>query len=137
MIGDNREGIGKILVVGNSPFSKNAGVLLSQAGYLVRSAGCSSEALERLSEEVFWLLLTELEMVGMDGAALTEAIRRCEEGTDQHLQVVGLTGQPSEGDQEKCLAAGMDAFFDNPADGQDLLQKIKRWLPPLGPAAKD
>ena len=102
--------------------------LLTKNGFQVVTLENGQEALERLAQEEFHLLLTDVQMPVMDGLALTAEIRRREAGNHRHLPIVGLTAHSMKGDQEKCLLAGMDAYFSKPVDGFEIVNKIKEWL---------
>ena len=49
-----------------------------------------------------------------DGLAATTAIRAHERGTGEHIPIVRLTAHAMHGDQQRCLAAGMDHYLTKP-----------------------
>lgn len=90
---------GRILAIDDERFFRQLYQdLLGGEGYQVRTAAGGEEALEILGEEKFDLVITDMQMPGMDGLATTEAIRKL--NPDQEVMVV--TGQK---DVEKAVAA--------------------------------
>jgi DNA-binding NarL/FixJ family response regulator len=56
----------------------------------------------------------------MDGMEATTIIRNKEKLSGAHQVVIALTAHAMKGDQEKCLAAGMDAYLTKPIRPQEL-----------------
>jgi PAS domain S-box-containing protein len=76
------------------------------------------------------LLLTDLHMPGMDGYALSEAIRQEEAGA-QALPIVALTASVSQGEVERCKESGMNDYLPKPVQLDHLAGLLARWLPSL------
>jgi CheY-like chemotaxis protein len=100
--------------------------LLQRKGHVVRSVGDGRQALATLEREVFDLLLVDCHMPEMDGFQVSAALRRREQLTGDHLPVIALTARSMEGDRERCLAAGMDAYLPKPIRAADLYETINR-----------
>jgi len=62
----------------------------------------------------------------MDGLEATGAIRQKEEGTGQHIPIIAMTAHAMTGDQERCLAAGMDAYIAKPIRSRDLVRLVEQ-----------
>ena len=65
-------------------------------------------------------------MPEMDGFEATVLIRERERATQQHLPIIALTANAMVGDEERCLAAGMDGYVSKPIDMHRLLAEIRR-----------
>ncbi len=103
---------------------------LERAGLEVEVAGDGLEALAalenaRLGGRAYDLLLTDIQMPGLDGWDLTRALR----AAGHRLPVVALTAHAMAGERERALAAGMDDFATKPIDRARLIETLSRWLP--------
>ena len=67
---------GSILVVDDEPSSRElVDIILNEDGYTTEAVPGGREALERLAARRFDIVVTDLQMPGMDGLELTQAIR--------------------------------------------------------------
>jgi two-component system chemotaxis sensor kinase CheA len=83
--------------------------LLEQASYEVVTAGDGVEALARLAERRFDLIVADVEMPHMDGFTLLERVRA---STDYpQLPVVIVTSRQSVEDKRRGLALGANAYI--------------------------
>jgi len=71
----------------------------------------------------------DCQMPVMDGFAATEAIRRLPGGRGLRLPIVALTANTMQGDEARCLRAGMDDFLAKPYSLTQLHATAQRWLP--------
>jgi signal transduction histidine kinase/DNA-binding response OmpR family regulator len=94
--------------------------LLEKRGHSVVVACNGREALNALEKEKFDLILMDVQMPEMDGLEATTEIRNKEQLTGDHQAVIALTAHAMKGDQERCLAAGMDGYLSKPIRPQDL-----------------
>jgi two-component system sensor histidine kinase/response regulator len=64
----------------------------------------------------------DVQMPEMDGIETTTALRKREKekGKGIHQQVIALTAHAMKGDQERCLAAGMDGYLAKPIRAPEL-----------------
>ena len=100
--------------------------LLEKHGHSVVTAGNGRQALERLENESFDLVLMDVQMPEMDGFEATAAIRKKEEATGNHLPIVAMTAHAMEGDRERCLAAGMDGYVSKPIIAKELFREVEK-----------
>jgi two-component system sensor histidine kinase/response regulator len=104
-----------VLVVEDNPINQQvARRLLEKAGHTVSVAGNGVEAVHRVAAGSFDLVLMDVQMPGMDGLTATEAIRAGERATGRRVPIVALTALARQGDQERCLEAGMDGYVTKP-----------------------
>jgi len=114
---------GRILVVDDSRDELTLEArLLSKAGYEVVEAASGEEALAVLEKETVDAVLTDVNMPGLDGFGLTEAIR-CSPRW-RHLPVVILTGACTPEEQQRSRSAGATACLDKGATDQQRLLAI-------------
>jgi CheY-like chemotaxis protein len=62
----------------------------------------------------------DVQMPEMNGWEATQAIREKEKSTGGHIPIVAMTAHAMKGDEERCLAAGMDAYLTKPIRTQEL-----------------
>ena len=68
----------------------------------------------------------------MDGYALVRCMRATEaERRKDRTPVVAVTANAMKGEEERCLAAGMDAYITKPVNIDRLRDTLARWLPQL------
>jgi CheY-like chemotaxis protein len=76
-------------------------------------------------------------MPGIDGYELTRQWRAREsEGGGARTPIVAVTADAMRGEEERCLAAGMDAYLAKPVAVERLRTTLQRWLP-IGDGAAD
>ncbi|AIO65779.1 ATP-binding protein [Burkholderia oklahomensis] len=107
---------------------------LDALGHRARLCGSGDEALRALEAGAFDVVLTDCRMPGMDGVALTTAIRAHQDARVRATPIVGVTALVSEGEFARCVAAGMTFCIGKPttldALERALVDAIER-APPL------
>lgn len=83
---------------------------LSRLGHRFRMAHDGEEALAMALSGPVDVVLTDLHMPVMDGVSLTQALRM----HGQSVRIVAMTANASEGERDRCVAAGMDDFLTKP-----------------------
>lgn len=95
------------------------GQLLTRHGFAVTSAVDGEEALELLRERPFDVVLTDLEMPGVDGYQLIEDLRR--RPATRELPVVVITTRGGDKHAQLARQLGVSGFFAKPFDEGALL----------------
>ena len=101
---------------------------LDKLGYRHRIAKDGAEAFEFCSKEDFALLLTDLQMPGMDGFALAKHIRASER-LGHRMPIVALSANALVSEGKRCLAAGMDEYVTKPIALSSLAALLAKWIP--------
>lgn len=103
---------------------------LTRLGHHLTMTSDGSEAWQVLtrSTKIFDVLVTDLDMPGMDGIELTSAIRRRDRAAGRHLPIVAVTGHSGGQEEARFLQAGADAFLAKPFDLADLSAALKQAL---------
>lgn len=96
---------------------------IERAGYAVDTAGSGAEALGRVSELSYDLVLMDIQMPGMDGLATTRAIRELE-GEGRRVPVIALTANVSPDQLESYAQAGIDGHLSKPFRRAQLLALV-------------
>ncbi|PAK13265.1 response regulator [Burkholderia ubonensis] len=134
-----------LLVEDNAVNQQITLAMLEDTGYAVAVAENGRQALERLANERFDIVLMDCQMPLMDGFEATELLRRREAETGApRLPMIALTANAISGDRERCLAAGMDDYLSKPFRRDVLLKLLARFargdvpaVPAVAPAASD
>ncbi len=118
---ENRNPLQILLVEDNAVNQLVALRLLEKYGHTVSVASNGKKALAALEQQQYDLILMDIQMPEMNGWEATRAIREKEKISGQHIQVVAMTAHAMKGDEERCIAAGMDSYLPKPIRTQDLL----------------
>jgi two-component system, sensor histidine kinase and response regulator len=102
--------------------------LLEKHGYLVSVVGDGRAAVAALKRQSFDMVLMDVQMPGMDGFEATAAIRKQEHLSGKHIPIIAMTAHALKGDQERCLAAGMDGYVSKPIRSKELYAVIESML---------
>ncbi len=127
----------RILVVEDNAVNQRlAKAMLGRAGFQCDIANHGEEALTMLSQMPFDIVLMDCQMPVMDGFEATRAIRDRETKTGKHIPIVAMTANAMEGDSDRCLASGMDAYLSKPISASRLYQTLDEWTGPNPPIKK-
>ena len=102
--------------------------LLEKRGFTVTVANNGREAIAALEKAEFDAVLMDVQMPEMDGFSATAAIREKELATGKHIPIVAMTAHALRGDEERCLAAGMDAYISKPIRTHELFATVDTML---------
>ena len=112
-----------LLVEDNHINQKVAMHILNKVGHAVEVAVNGEEALARVQDSAFDLVLMDVQMPVMDGLTATRAIRRLPSAA-RHIPIIAMTANAMKGDQERCLDAGMQGYIAKPVEPLDMIEQI-------------
>ncbi|CAK0760744.1 two-component system, sensor histidine kinase and response regulator [Gammaproteobacteria bacterium] len=117
----------RILLVEDNPINQEvARELLKGVGFEVDLAGDGVNALAKIQEGTYDLILMDVHMPVMDGLVATRAIRALPGW--ENVPILGMSANVFAEDRHQCLAAGMDDFVAKPMVPEDLFASLARWL---------
>jgi CheY-like chemotaxis protein len=104
-----------VLLAEDNPVNQRLATrLLEKEGHTVTVVDTGVKVLERLTEGAFDAILMDVQMPEMDGLKATQAIREQEALSGKHIPIVALTAHATVDDRQRCLQAGVDAYFSKP-----------------------
>jgi len=103
--------------------------ILASLGYDSDVAGDGREALDALEHTAYAAVLMDCQMPVLDGYDATRELRLREltQGRPR-VPVLAMTASVTEGERERCAAAGMDDFVPKPVTPADLGAALDRWV---------
>jgi PAS domain S-box-containing protein len=103
--------------------------LMEKLGHHVEAVTDGEQALARLREGAYDLVLMDLQMPVLDGVEATRIIRRGEAGeTARNVPIIALTACAMDGDKERFLASGMNGYLAKPLEIDVFLREAGRVL---------
>jgi len=125
----------RVLLVEDNEYNRLlAKTFLTNADLRVTEAENGEEAIARVQEQAFDLILMDVQMPVLDGFETTLHLRH---KLGLTTPIIALTASAINGEKQKCLAVGMNDYLTKPFYEDELLQLVHDWVvrPPGGPAA--
>lgn len=97
-------------------------LFLGRTGIFLDFADNGAEAISKILQKKYDLILMDMQMPVMDGYTATSEIRKLGYKTP----IVALTGHAMKEDRAKCLAVGCDEYLTKPVDKSQLLDIITK-----------
>lgn len=114
----------RVLVAEDNPLNQLVTrQLLLRSGHQITVVDDGQAAVEAVTRTPYDLVLMDLSMPRLDGAAATRQIRRLGASILQP-HIVALTANALNGDRERVLAAGMDDYLSKPVQLADLARVL-------------
>lgn len=115
------EGIKILLVDDNEMNRMMARAILQRKKFDIHEAENGLEAIQRVKENDYELILMDIMMPEMDGYEATRAIRN---DLGSNMPIIALTANAIKGDDKKCKDAGMQGYLSKPYSPNQLYQAI-------------
>jgi signal transduction histidine kinase/AmiR/NasT family two-component response regulator len=116
----------RLLIVDDNTINRSvARLLLAPTGVIVTEATNGKEALDRLADQIFDLVLLDVHMPVMDGPETIKYIRAAD-APWRNIPVIALTADAMSGDRERLLSIGMTGYASKPIEQAALVQEIHR-----------
>jgi signal transduction histidine kinase/FixJ family two-component response regulator len=124
----------RILVADDHPVNRE--VLVRQLELLGLAADTANDGVEALEAWAagggqYAAVLADIHMPRMDGHELTRQIRAEEAkrgAAAARTPIVAVTANAMKGEDERCLAVGMDAYLAKPVNMDQLRTTLERWI---------
>ncbi|MBF0224452.1 MAG: response regulator [Desulfobacterales bacterium] len=119
----------KILLVEDNLINQQVATeFLEAMGVQVIVANNGKEALVQIQNQVFDLILMDIQMPELDGYETTQRIRKNSNYKD--LPIIAITAHAMIEEKEKCKAVGMNDHISKPFMQHDLFSTLKKWIKP-------
>ena len=118
----------RILVVEDDPTNRRIlRDLLTSAGYELTEAVTGEDGVALAETCRPDLILTDIQLPGFDGYEATRRIK--ENPARRRIPIIAVTSYALNGDEEKALEAGCEAYVSKPFSPRQVLAKIRECLP--------
>jgi CheY-like chemotaxis protein/HPt (histidine-containing phosphotransfer) domain-containing protein len=115
----------KILIADDNRANRRlARTILEKREHAITEVSGGKQVLELVQREPFDIILMDVQMPEMDGLQTTVALRTLVAGHAVTPYIIALTAHAMQGDREKCLVAGMDAYLAKPLRARQLLALV-------------
>lgn len=114
-----------ILVAEDNIFNQQVIIhILNKLGYQPRVVENGAMAVAESRGENFDMILMDMQMPEMDGIEATLIIRNT---LQNQPVIIALTANIMQGDEEKCLEAGMNDYIGKPVKLEEVVSKLEKW----------
>ena len=121
---------GKILLAEDDPISAALGkMMIERLGLKVDVAVDGVQTLAKASETAYDLIVMDCWMPLKNGIETTRELRAMPNERLRRVPIVALTANARQSDAEECMAAGMNEFMTKPLLFENLIAKLRLFLP--------
>ena len=102
---------------------------LEKQNYDITAVTNGTDAIEKIKNNIFDLVLMDIMLPGMNGFEITDKIRDFEKNskTNKPLIIIALTANTLNNDRDKCINAGMNDYLPKPFTAEELVNIIKKF----------
>jgi CheY-like chemotaxis protein len=115
----------------------NREIVLSLLGPTALTIDCAENGVEAVrifstDPDKYDMIFMDVQMPEMDGYKATRCIRAMGTPKALSIPILAMTANVFREDIEKCLAAGMNDHIGKPLDFEDMLAKLRKYMPAMG-----
>ena len=119
----------KILVVDDNRVNIQVMIaMLSRLGVSCDSAQSGEQAIAKIQQDDYDLILLDCLMPGLSGQDTAKKIRSTV-SSNQNCPIIAVSANSSDKDRESCLKAGMNDFMSKPVRIEKVAKFLSRWVP--------
>jgi osomolarity two-component system sensor histidine kinase NIK1 len=102
---------------------------LEKQNYDITAVTNGNDAIEKIKNNIFDIVLMDIMLPGMNGFDITDKIRNFEKSnkTNKSLIIIALTANTLNNDRDKCINAGMNEYLPKPFTAEELVNIIKKF----------
>jgi CheY-like chemotaxis protein len=104
--------------------------------YRLDMANNGAEAIEKLKEKDYDLILMDIQMPEIDGYTATRIIRDMKDERKKNIPIIAITAHASNSEAERCINIGMNAYVSKPFNANYLKKVIMQLMNKTGKPEK-
>jgi signal transduction histidine kinase/ActR/RegA family two-component response regulator len=120
----NLQGLRVLVVDDEADARQLVGRLLAECGAAVTDASSADEALQKLSDGTYDILISDIGMPDRDGYFLIRKLRERESGRASDIPAIALTAFARSEDRRRILLAGFQSHVAKPAEPAELTATV-------------
>ncbi|UOG77647.1 ATP-binding protein (plasmid) [Hymenobacter tibetensis] len=105
-------------------------MILEHWGVQVEAVTSGTDALARLQSQPYDVALLDIQMPGLSGVEVAQAVRQLADPRRATIPLIALTANAFQADQQRYLASGLDACLSKPFEEEGLGRLLLQFLPP-------
>ena len=115
----------RILIAEDNMFNQQVIMhILDKLGYEPRLVENGEMAVAASQQDHYDMILMDMQMPEMDGIEATQIIRQT---LPIHPVIIALTANTMQGDEDKCMEAGMNDYISKPVKLEEIVAKLEKW----------
>lgn len=114
----------RILIVDDNTITRKVLMsFLEKGGHDIATISTGEDALKKINQDAFDLILMDIELPGLKGNEVTKFLRAHKDPVKSKIPVIAMSGNTAKEDIEHYIASGMDGYLPKPID-MDKLQAL-------------
>jgi two-component system chemotaxis response regulator CheY len=117
----------KVLIIDDSSLTREFhSHIVKDAGFACATAADGMEGLEKVMAEKFQIILTDVNMQGMDGYEFTRRVRQNPDYDE--VPIIIVSTEAKDLDKQKGFSAGANLYLVKPTDANRIVESMKMLL---------